>query len=249
MNIGLYQNAASLGALERWQDAVTKNITSSQINGYKRRTVQMGGQAAGETFPDASALGRQAPALAGVFPEARYAISFHPGENHPTRRDLDLALSGPGFFHLQMPDGGLAYSRAGQFSINADRILVSGQGMELLSTDGAPLQLASAGVAPTIEADGTVKQGGETIGQLAVSQPDMPTRMIPLVAGVFTAGPGANMQEVEEPNVLQGYLEASNVKPLREMIDLVNISRAYEANHKLIQTRDEMLGKTLESLL
>ncbi len=249
MNIGLYQNAASLGALERWQDAVTENITSSQINGYKRRTVQMGGVSAGETFPDASALGTKAESLVGMFPEARYAISFNPGENHPTRRELDLALSGPGFFHLQMPDGGVAYSRAGQFSINAERTLVSSQGMELLSTDGDPIQLGPGGTPPTIDADGSVRQGNNLIGQLAVSQPDMPSRMIPLVAGVFMPGPGAGMREVEEPNVLQGYLEASNVKPLREMIDLVNISRAYEANHKLIQTRDEMLGKTLEALL
>jgi flagellar basal body rod protein FlgG len=48
--------------------------------------------------------------------------------------------------------------------------------------------------------------------------------------------------------VLQGYLESSNVTPLREMVDLVNIARAYEANQKLIQTRDQALGRTIETL-
>lgn len=248
MNIGMYQNAAALGALERWQDAVTENITSSQITGYKRRTVQMNSVAGGETFPDASQLGTRGDSLSGMFPEARYAISFTPGENHPTQRKLDMALAGPGFFELQMADGSKAYSRSGQFSINAERIMISSQGLELLSVDGDPIELQPQGGPPTISADGKVKQGNTLIATLAVSQPDSPSRMIPLVAGVFTAGPGAGMQEVEKPDVQQGYLEASNVKPLREMIDLVNITRAYEANQKLIQTRDEILGRTLESL-
>ncbi len=248
MNVGLYQNAASLSALEQWQDIVTKNITSSQINGYKRRAVQMGGVAGGQTFPDPSTSISRSEGLQGMFPEARTAIAFQAGENHPTRRELDLALSGPGFFHVQTPEGDIAYTRAGQFSINPDRLLVNSMGWELMSTDGDAIQLQPQAGAPVVDADGTVKQGGEILGKLAVSEPTQPAAMIPLVAGVFAAGPGAGMQEVEEPDVLQGYLESSNVKPLREMIDLVSISRAYEANHKLIQTRDQLLGRTLESL-
>ena len=56
------------------------------------------------------------------------------------------------------------------------------------------------------------------------------------------------MTSVESPEIQQGYLEASNISPLREMVDLVNISRAYEANQKLIQTREKALEQTLEAL-
>jgi flagellar basal-body rod protein FlgF len=248
MNIGLYQNAASLDALERWQDTVTQNITSSQTHGYKRRMVQMGGRVGGGTWPEDSLNGSKTQGLAGFFPEARFAIAFTAGENLPTHRSLDLAISGPGFFKIGLPDDQIAYTRAGQFRVDTDLYLVSGQGQRLLNTDGDPIQLESMGEALQIMEDGTVMHGGAKLGQLAIEQPDFPIRMNPLTTGLFSAGPGAGMRAVEEPVVLQGYLESSNVKPLREMVDLVNITRAYEANHKMIQTRDQLLGRTLESL-
>ena len=65
---------------------------------------------------------------------------------------------------------------------------------------------------------------------------------------MFIAGDGAGMTPVEQPNLMQGYLEQSNVQPLREMVDLVIISRAYEANQKMITTVDQEMGKALEAL-
>tara|TARA_R110002020_G_scaffold92746_1_gene224203 strand:- start:330 stop:1082 length:753 start_codon:yes stop_codon:yes gene_type:complete len=249
MNIGMYQNAASLSALERWQDVVTQNLTSSQVTGYMRRTVQMGGMEGGETFVEGATPGSQGDGLKGYFPEARFAIAFNPGENHPTRRKLDLAIAGPGFFNLQMPDDGpIAYTRAGQFSINKERMLVSSQGFEVLSADGNPIQLLPQGGEPEILPDGSIKQGGAIVGKVGITQPEFPSRMVPLTIDLFTADDSAGMKEVEEPDVQQGYLEGSNVKPLREMVDLVNISRAYEANNKLIQTRDQLLESALEKL-
>ena len=56
------------------------------------------------------------------------------------------------------------------------------------------------------------------------------------------------MVPVENPVILQGYQESSNVAPLREMVDLVNIARAYEANQKMIQSRDKIMERTLETL-
>jgi flagellar basal body rod protein FlgG len=61
-------------------------------------------------------------------------------------------------------------------------------------------------------------------------------------------GAGAGMVPVEKPVILQGYQESSNVAPLREMVDLVNIARAYEANQKMIQSRDKIMERTLETL-
>jgi flagellar basal body rod protein FlgG len=55
-------------------------------------------------------------------------------------------------------------------------------------------------------------------------------------------------ERIDEPELLQGYLEGSNVTALREMVDLVLISRAYEANQKFIKAVDDQMGKTLEAL-
>ena len=62
------------------------------------------------------------------------------------------------------------------------------------------------------------------------------------------AGAGAAPRAVEQPDLIQGYLEQSNVQPLQEMVDLVLISRAYEANQKVIVSTDDQMDKTLKAL-
>lgn len=248
MSIGLYQSAASLSALERWQDAVTQNITSSQVTGFKRRTVQIDGRQAGEVLIDPSAGADRSEGRPAVFPEVRYGVAFSSGEAQPTRRDLDLALSGEGFFSVRMPDGGTAYTRAGQLQVRADRILVTGQGLEILDDGGQPIQLTAEGGTIVVDETGVVRQGEAQLGRLGVFSFADPSQLLPTSAGLFVAVPGAEPELVAAPGVMQGHLEASNIKPLHEMIDLVNIARAYEANQKIIQNRDQMLQRTLDAL-
>ncbi|HEY0945618.1 MAG TPA: flagellar hook-basal body protein [Opitutaceae bacterium] len=248
MNIGLYQSAASLSALERWQDAVAQNITSSQVTGFKRRTVQMGGNFSGEVLIDPKARVDAGEGRPAVFPTVRYGISFAPGESQPTRRELDLALSGEGFFSMRMPDGQTAYTRAGQLQVRSDRTLVNSAGLEILSDAGAPIQLLPTGGTVVVDENGVVSQGDTPIGRLGIANFERPEALTPLSAGLFLAPEGVDAEEVDKPGVLQGHLEASNTKPLQEMVDLVNIARAYEANQKMITSRDELLQRTLESL-
>ncbi|MEO0056035.1 MAG: Flagellar basal-body rod protein FlgG, partial [Verrucomicrobiota bacterium] len=170
------------------------------------------------------------------------------GENSPTKRELDLALAGDGFFTVRMPDDTLAYTRAGEFRLNAERTIVNSQGLPVLSDGNNPIQLLPQGGPPVINADGTVRQGDAILGRLAIAEAAAPERLVPMAGGLFLADQSAGMRPVEKPVVQQGYLEGSNVQPLREMVDLVSISRAYEANQRLIQSRDKLLERTLESL-
>jgi flagellar basal body rod protein FlgG len=249
VNIGLYQNAASLNALERWQDAVSQNITSSQVTGYKRRTVQVSGVAAGEMLYDPTMRADQGEGLPAVSPLTRFGISFLSGENQPTGRDLDFAISGDGFFAFRTADGQTAYTRAGQFDVQADHTLTTSGGLPVLSDSGNPIQLQAAqGRSIVVNADGTIRQGDAVVGRIGVFKAGQPSQLTAISAGTFSAGPEADMKPVETPTIQQGYLEASNTAPLREMVDLVNISRAYEANQKLIQSRDDSMQKTLDAL-
>ena len=247
MNIGLYQSAASLNALERWQDAVAQNITSSQVTGFKRRTVQVASESKGETMLNTDGRAGQGEGIPALFPQTRYSIAFQAGENLPTRRDLDMAVSGDGFFNVRMPDGKTAYTRAGEFSIRADRTIISSQGMPVLSEGGDPIQLQAQGGALVVNEDGTLRQGGAALGKLAISKTANPAGLVAMAGGLFIAPAGLEMTPVEKPVVQQGYLESSNVAALREMVDLVSIGRAYEANQKLIQSRDKLMGTTIET--
>jgi flagellar basal-body rod protein FlgF len=246
MNVGLYQSAASLSALERWQDAVSQNISSGQVTAFKKRTVEFSVQPMGEVAQDKKALiGEGQPAY---FPRATYGISFQNGEVEPTNRELDIALQGEGFFAVQMPDGSKAYTRAGELHIRPDRTLATSQDGSILSDADVPIKLNPMGGPLTVNPDGKLMQGDVQLGRLQVVKFADPTQLQSRSAGSFIAPPGVDPITVDKPAVLQGHLENSNVAPLREMVDLVTISRAYEANQKLIQSSDDLLGQALEKL-
>lgn len=245
MNIGMYQSAASLTALERWQEAVSQNITASQVTGFKKHTVEFSGTPMGQIN---AGSGRDSEVQAGILPKATFGISFQAGETSPTSRPLDVALQGEGFFQVQSQSGGQEYTRAGEFHIRADRTLVTKDGGAVLSNSGSPITIQAQGGEVSISPEGIVSQGETQLGQIGVVRFPDPSKLLPIGGGSFTAPEGVDATPVDKPQILQGYLESSNVTPLREMVALVQIARAYEANQKLITSRDQTLQKTLETL-
>ncbi len=248
MNIGLYQSAASLAALERWQDNVSQNITSAQTTGYRKRTIEFSTETAGEIHPKSHSKLRSDSGMPAVFPKTSAGINFISGETMPTRRELDIAIQGDGFFEVQLPDGGRGYTRSGEFRLRPDRTLVTSGGLEVLSDTGTPFVLLPGGGQITVNQDGSIFQGTASLGKFSVQKFANTAGLIPTAGGMFTAGADARMIPVEEPDLMQGYLEQSNVQPLREMVDLVVIARAYEANQKMITTIDQQMQKALEAL-
>jgi flagellar basal body rod protein FlgG len=248
MNIGLYQSAASLSALERWQEAVAQNITSSQTTGFRKRVVEFSAESAGQWNLNPNGKLSSANQMKSVFPRASNSISFSNGETEPTRRDLDIALQGEGFFELKTPDGGRAYTRSGEFQVRADRTIVTAGNCELLTDGGAPVVMLPGADRLTVNQDGTMVQGTTSLGRISIQKFENPETLIPSAGGLFTPVADSNKSPVAKPYLLQGYLEQSNVKPLREMVDMVLISRAYEANQKMITTVDQQMEKTLQAL-
>jgi flagellar basal body rod protein FlgG len=249
MNVGLYQSASALSALERWQDVVSQNITSSQTMGYRKRTVNFSAQAAGELQPNPHARIGTEGSVPVLFPRINSGINFQNGETQPTRRELDAAIQGEGFFEIQRPDGSRVYTRSGEFRMRPDRTLVTSSGDEVLSDAGAPILLLPNGGPIVINQNGTMFQGTTGLGKLSVRRFADNSQLRPIAGGFFVPAPGAPPPEsVDDPELLQGYLEASNVTPLREMVDLVLISRAYEANQRVINSVDQQMQKTFEAL-
>lgn len=247
MNIGLYQSASALSALERWQDAVSQNITSSQTNGYRKRTVEFSTTTAGQIQTDPqSRIGDTS--FETLFPKVNTGINYENGQTEPTRRELDLAIQGDGFFEVQMPDGSHAYTRDGEFRMRNDRTIITGNGGEVLSDAGAPIQMLPNGQPLVVNSDGTLVQGDVALGRISVQKFANMSGLVPTGGGYFVPTGGSAPERVDDPEILQGYLESSNVTPLREMVDLVLISRAYEANQKIITSIDDQMQKTLDAL-
>lgn len=248
MNVGLYQSAASLAALERWQDAVAQNITSNQVAGYKKQTVQLSARYAGEIQGDPSQEVGNGGATPVWYPQANYGISFSKGEAQPTKRDFDFALGGAGFFSLRDEAGRLYYTRNGSFATTPELDLVSHQGFEVMGEGENPIKLLPGNGGIEVDGEGQISQNGAVIGKLEIIDFPDKENLINLGGGLFTTSQGQEGEVVEEPGIMQGHLEQANIQPLREMVDLVGIARAYEANQKMISHRDELLKQTLEKL-
>lgn len=250
MNVGFYQNASALSALERWQDAVAQNITSSQTSGYRKRTANLLSTPGGEVRTGSRSLsGAAANAVPMQFPQLITGINFKHGEVQPTRREFDLALQGDGFFEVRRADGSLLYTRSGEFRMRLDRTLTTSSGEEVLNSEGAPIILQPDDGKLTVSLDGTLMQGSTQLGRLGVKTFDDPSKLECLAGDFFRAPAGTPPPSpVEKPEVLQGFLESSNVSPLREMVDIIVITRAYEANQKMISTVDQQMQKALDAL-
>jgi flagellar basal body rod protein FlgG len=132
--------------------------------------------------------------------------------------------------------------------MRADRTLITSGGQEVMSDGGAPIVMLPGGGSVTINRNGTISQGETVLGRLSVQKFANPAQLTPVAGGFFVAPDGVRPESVDQPELLQGYLEGSNVTPLREMVDLVLISRAYEANQKIINTVDQQMQKTLDAL-
>ena len=249
MNIGLYQSASALSALERWQDVVTQNITSSQTIGYRKQTVNFSTQLSGELQSDANGkLAQNGDGIPAIFPTVNTGINFTAGETQPTHRDLDVAIQGSGFFEVKLPDGTMAYTRSGEFKLSPDRTLVNSAGLQVMTQSGSPITLLPDGGSLVINQDGSVVQGTTSLGKLAVQNFSDTSKLKSLAGGYYVADPSMPPQVMDKPDLMQGYLENSNVAPLREMVDMVLISRAYDANQKIISTFDQTMQKTLDAL-
>jgi len=247
MNVSLYQAAAALNANERWQEAIAENLASSSIPGFKRQdmsfsSVQSGLMSTGTE----SSTGAKTPYS---LPQSHPATSFAQGEMRSTSLDTDMALEGPGFFQVQMPNGDMAYTRDGEFHMNAQGQLVTKQGYAVMSENG-PVQLNPRGNSSlTLSADGQISQGSDSHGKLKAVEFKDPQRLTHLGGSYFQAGdPQAQMSNATGTTFRQRYLEAANTTPAAEMVNMMSALRSYEANQKLIQIQDEHMGMSIRDL-
>ncbi|MGD8588173.1 MAG: flagellar basal-body rod protein FlgG [Chromatiales bacterium] len=167
-----------------------------------------------------------------------------------TETPLDVAVQGKGYFQILHPDGSIAYSRDGTFSLSADGVVVTPNGYELQPAITVPADTTSI----TIGSDGIVsamQAGNNTptqIGQIELAYFANPHGLEPIgdnlfresaaSGGVNTAVPGTD----STGTLIQGALESSNVNVVEELVNMIETQRAYEMNSKAISTTDEMLS-------
>lgn len=175
---------------------------------------------------------------------------FSAGALQVTNNEFDLALEGEGFFAIQFTnkagETSTKYTRDGSFTVNNEGNLVTEDGDFVLGTDGNPITLALSQPV-SINTDGTVYQNDEQVGQLQIIDFENYDFLEKYGENLMQTVEGAQEQPAAA-QVRQGALEASNVQPVNEMVNMIAIQRAYDTNQKVITTMDDILDKTVNQV-
>ena len=165
---------------------------------------------------------------------------FTPGTFDRTDNPLDLALDGEGFFRLQGPDGNTYLTRTGSFMVNSDGFLTYPGGY-LLMGEGSPIQVGDGSV--NVAQTGEVQVDGTTVGRIVPMTANDLSQLEKVGHSLFSVPQSVQLQASPNPSVQQGFLEASNVDSVQEMVDMISTYRVYEANAKAMQQQDSSLDQ------
>lgn len=214
--------------LDRAMRIVANNIANISTDGFRRE---------GAVFVEwVDRIAVDGGALAQTGALAR-TTEFSQGALRKTAGRLDLAIEGDAFFMLETPEG-LALTRAGAFTRAADGSVVAPDGARLLDQGGGPVILPPGALEVDIASDGSLSVDGAPVaqvGKVSVADPSVLERR---AANRFDP---ANAELLPAPDAIiaQGFLESSNVNPVRELTRMIEIQRAYEAGQSLMKSEDE----------
>ena len=233
MAVSTEQVSSSIDALMQEFYIITHNLANVSTVGFKRRCNAF------SRSLEAQQMGSEAYSPGSV--DLNSAFDFSQGSIVETGRPLDFALYGKGFFVLETPEGPL-YTRNGMFLTNQNGQLVNANG-KLVAGEAGPITIP-AGLGPSqlsISSDGSITAGPVAIGKFRlVDFQDNENKLVPVGANCFQM-PDENVTPAiaEQVAVKQGYQEASNVKIVDELVDMIMVSRLYEANMKIISAQKE----------
>ncbi|HEV2270749.1 MAG TPA: flagellar basal-body rod protein FlgG [Steroidobacteraceae bacterium] len=260
MNAALWAAKTGLDAQQTEMAVISNNLANVNTTGFKedravfedllyQNQTQVGADTSQTTqSPSGMSIGTGTQVVATE-------KDYSQGTPTQTGNPLDLAISGQGFFQIQMPDGTTAYTRDGTFQTNAQGQLVTASGY--LVQPGITVPQGAQSV--TIGSDGTVSvtlagQSAPTqIGQIQLANFINPPGLQPIGQNLLQQSASSGSPQTGSPGtngagtLSQGALESSNVNVVEELVNMIQTQRAYEMNSKAINTVDSMLQYATEN--
>jgi len=250
----LYTASTGMLAQQTQIDTTSNNIANVNTIGYRKQRAEFAdlmyqvSEYAGTATSSTTNSPTGIEVGLGVRPTAVTKI-FSQGNFQETGNNLDMAITGNGFFQIELPDGTMAYTRNGAFKINQDGQVVNSDGYKLipevvLPEDTTDISIGADGIVSIIQAGATEAQ---QLAQLELANFINPAGLHGLGDNLLLNTDASGDPIVSTPglngigNVRQGFVELSNVQLVVELTDLITGQRAYEANSKAITTSDEML--------
>lgn len=252
MNPTLWTAKSGLEAQQQKLSIISNNISNVNTTGYKRsrgvfedllyqNLKQPGGQSSeGSQFTSGIMIGTGTALIANP-------KEFSQGSLQKTDGQFDIAIEGNGFFGVDLPDGSTGYTRDGSFTVSSDGTLVTNYGYQVQPAITIPENTTDVHIAD----DGRVvaEVGGvqSVIGTISLTNFISPKGLKPIGHNLFSQTPSSGEPLQGDPmsdglgNLRQGFLEASNVSVVEEMVSMIETQRAYELSSKAVSSADEMM--------
>jgi flagellar basal-body rod protein FlgG len=246
----LYTASTAMYAQQFNMDTVSNNLSNVNTAGFKKsRPVFQDLLYSQVPSPDISDVPATLQLGTGVRVVST-SRNFSDGPLLQTDEPLDVALQGPGFMVVGLPDGSQAYTRNGALRISDGQLLDS-SGYSVLDERGRKITVPDNLTGVCFDDAGQLigyDQNGEekVVAQLGIGNPLNPQAMQAIGGGLYTT---AEDVDIDVPRadgrarIVPRYLEMANVQVVEEMVNLISAQRAYEAGSKLVQAADEMLGQ------
>ena len=224
------QVTSTLGGLQQEFHTVTQNMANIETVGYKRKF---------NTFSQvlaAKGIGGGVEVGSGI--EVDSAVDFTQGALVETERPLDFAVVGKGFFEVETPDGKV-YTRNGMFRLDPNGQLVDTAGRVVAGQAGpitVPLNVGLSRI--NVSTNGSISADGTSIGRFKlVDFGDREGELEPVGINSFRAPEDARPVAATDLSVSQGFKEGSNVQMVEELVNMMMVSRLYEANMQFVNVR------------
>jgi flagellar basal-body rod protein FlgF len=221
------------GLLNQMQ-GIANNIANASTNGFRRE---------GMVFSEYVQAAGDAPSLSMGFGNTRVVDLLQAGLTQ-TGGSFDLAIEGGGFFMIDTPQG-QQLTRSGAFTPGPDGTLKTDDGYDVLDAGGSTIFVPPDARNVAVAQDGTVSADGVPLGQIGLWQPTDPLSLTHQSGTRFTA---SGVEPAAGGRVMQGYLEESNVDPLREVADMISVQRAYELGQSFLDREDERARAVIQTL-
>ncbi|MFD2236376.1 flagellar basal-body rod protein FlgF [Aureimonas populi] len=224
-------------AMEKRMETIANNVANVGTAGFRAEEVKF------ESYLSTTARSRTAFVSSG-----ETFISTRTGPMNQTGNELDMAISGDAWFAFQGPNG-TAYTRDGRMKLSEEGELLTLTGRPILDVGGAPLLVDPAGGSIAIARDGMITQNGAQLGAVGLFQMQPGTQLSRTdTSGVLPDRAPTPMLDFNEVNVVQGFVEGSNVNPILEITRLIEVQRAFEQAANLTQTSERSLDSAISLL-
>jgi flagellar basal-body rod protein FlgG len=246
--------ATGMQAQNTQMDVIANNIANTNTAGFKKARAEFEDLLYHNVKDPGAATGANSVSPTGVqvglgVKTGSVQRDLSLGSVKNTGRELDMSIEGKGFFQVAKPDGTVAYTRNGEFRLNAEGKICDANGNTLQPEITVPPEKADLKISNRGEITITTSDGGapQNIGQIELVNFINPTGLKAIGGNLFVSTPASGEANTGTPDqtnfgaVAQGMVENSNVNIVEEMVNMITTQRAYETNSKVIQASDQML--------